>query len=167
MNNMKRFIFLTLIALLFSGCASNPRYTPEKLPPKKIPISYKKGGLNKVRMGQIIESYLGAPYRENGASHNGVDCSGLVVAVYNDYNRMKLPHDNRKLFQLVKQIERDNLEFGDLVFFSDVGWVASHVGIYIGNDRFVHASKSQGVIISSLQEEYFRKGYLGARRVIP
>ena len=158
---------MILAVLFFWGCASNPRYTPEKLPPRKIPISYGKREIDRVRMGQVIESYLSTPFREGGADHAGVDCSGLVVAVYRDYSGMKLPHDSRKLFQLVKQVERNDLKFGDLVFFSDMGWLASHVGVYIGSDRFVHVSKSQGVVISSLQDEYYRKGYLGARRVIP
>lgn len=118
-------------------------------------------------MGQIIESYLGTPYREKGINRAGIDCSGLAVAVYREYKGIKLPHDSRKLFQLVKKVEKDKLEFGDLVFFSDVGWLVSHLGIYIGSDRFVHASKSQGVIISSLQDQYYRRRYLGARRVIP
>ncbi|MCJ7508298.1 MAG: NlpC/P60 family protein [candidate division Zixibacteria bacterium] len=164
---MKRWLIFILSISFFLGCTSSPRYTTEKVHPQEAPVSYGKRKLNKVKMGQIIESYLGTPYYEGGIDRSGIDCSGLVVAVYKDYAGMRLPSDTRKLFQLVSQVERENLQFGDLVFFSDMGWSATHVGIYIGNDRFVHASKSQGVITSSLEEEYYRRGYLGARRVIP
>ncbi|HEX9912423.1 MAG TPA: NlpC/P60 family protein [candidate division Zixibacteria bacterium] len=164
---MKRLLIVILSISFFLGCTSSPRYTTEKVHSKEAPVSYGKRKLDKIKMGQIIESYLGTSFREGGMDRSGIDCSGLVVAVYKDYAGMRLPGDTRKLFQLVSQVERENLQFGDLVFFSDMGWSATHVGICIGNDRFVHASKSQGVIISSLEEEYYRRGYLGARRVIP
>ncbi len=162
---MTKAACLALILLL--GCASNPRYTSEKLPAGKAMLSTKSGKINKVKMGQVIESYLDIPYKENGENRTGVDCSGLVVAVYREYAKIRLPHDTKKLFQLVKQVDKDDLQFGDLVFFSDIGWMVSHVGIYIGNGRFVHSGKNQGVIISFLQDEYYGRRYLGARRVIP
>jgi lipoprotein Spr len=66
----------------------------------------------------------------------------------------------------VNKLDRENLSFGDLVFFTEDGFTPFHVGIYIGDNRFVHSSSSQGVIISSLEEKYYAKRYLGGRRVI-
>lgn len=117
-------------------------------------------------MSYIIDSYLGTPYRKKGTSRLGIDCSGLVVEVYRRYSGINLPHDTKRLYKLVKKIKKKNLLYGDLVFFSFESREISHVGIYIGEGEFVHASESQGVIISSLDEEYYSKSYLGARRVI-
>jgi len=126
-----------------------------------------KSKIDKAKMGKIIDSYLGAPYQFGGKTKTGIDCSGLVVQVYKQYAGFNLPHDTKKLYRLVKHIDRDDLVYGDLVFFSD-GWFSiSHVGIYVGDGKFVHSTKGFGVIVSSLDEDYYRKRYRGARRVIP
>ncbi|KPL00995.1 MAG: hypothetical protein AMJ91_02265 [candidate division Zixibacteria bacterium SM23_73_3] len=126
-----------------------------------------KSKIDKAKMGKIIDSYLGAPYQFGGKIKTGIDCSGLVVQVYKQYAGFNLPHDTKKLYRLVKHIDRDDLVYGDLVFFSD-GWFSiSHVGIYVGEGKFVHSTKGFGVIVSSLDEDYYRKRYRGARRVIP
>ncbi len=115
-------------------------------------------------MNYIIDSYLGTPFKKNGTSRHGIDCSGLVVEVYRRYAGIKLPHSTKKLYALTRI---KNLLYGDLVFFSLNSEEASHVGIYIEGGRFVHASDSRGVIISSLDEDYYSKEYVGARRVVP
>lgn len=118
-------------------------------------------------MRRIIESFLGVPYQLGGETKAGMDCSGLVVAVYKQYAGFKLPHDTKKLHKLVKNVDKGDLSYGDLVFFSN-GWLsASHVGIYIGEGKFVHSTEDLGVIVSSLDEDYYKKRYIGARRVIP
>nr|NIM96868.1 hypothetical protein [candidate division Zixibacteria bacterium] len=83
------------------------------------------------------------------------------------YDGFKLPRETKKLYQLVKRVAKDDLVFGDLVFFSDGWFSVSHVGIYVGDGRFVHSSEELGVIVSSLDEDYYKKRYRGARRVIP
>jgi len=165
---MRRPLAYLFAFLVVFNCAAYPIYRPPGQRPKKKPIpAAKKSKINKQKMGYIIDSYLGAPYREKGSSRLGIDCSGLVVEVYKRYSGINLPHDTKRLYKLVKKIKKKNLLYGDLVFFSFDSDEVSHVGIYIGESKFAHASRSQGVIISSLAEKYYSKSYIGARRVVP
>jgi cell wall-associated NlpC family hydrolase len=116
-------------------------------------------------MREIIGGYLGTSYRSGGYGKLGIDCSGLVYAVYRDLDNRHLPPSTKKLFNTLRRVSYRDLRYGDLVFFSLNGKVASHVGLYVGDNKFVHASKKRGVIISSLAEEYYRQSYVGARRV--
>lgn len=168
------FLVLLLSVLLFTACMPQPRYTSQSVEKKKSQVilpkqsrEKSKSKIDKAKMGKIIDSYLGAPYQFGGKTKTGIDCSGLVVQVYKQYAGFNLPHDTKKLYRLVKHIDRDDLVYGDLVFFSD-GWFSiSHVGIYVGDGKFVHSTKGFGVIVSSLDEDYYRKRYRSARRVIP
>ncbi|HLW60220.1 MAG TPA: NlpC/P60 family protein [bacterium] len=116
--------------------------------------------------GDIVRmayQYLGRPYQWSGVGNYGFDCSGLVARVFAAFGRL-VPHTSFGQYQAGRLIPREQLNPGDLVFFHTYGTGASHVGIYIGEDRFIHAS-SRGVIISSIEEPYFRARYLGARRL--
>lgn len=150
----RKSILVILSFFLIIGCASYPRYTTE-YPSHPAP----RGKIDEMKMTRIIEPYLGQPYSR-------YDCSALVREVYYKYSGIRLPANTDKLFRLVKKVEKNELFFGDLVFFSEDGFNPSHVGIYIGNNQFVHSSSSNGVVISSLKERYYSRGYLGARRVI-
>jgi cell wall-associated NlpC family hydrolase len=111
-------------------------------------------------------SYRGVKYRFGGATPAGFDCSGFVMYVYNKHG-IKLPRTADIQFKAGKPIKgKKDLKPGDLVFFETYEKGASHVGIYQGNDKFVHASSSRGVTISGLSEAYYAKRYLGARRVL-
>lgn len=111
-------------------------------------------------------SYKGVKYRFGGATPAGFDCSGFVMYVFNKHG-IKLPRTADIQFTVGKPIKaKTDLKPGDLVFFETYEKGASHVGIYHGNDKFVHASSSRGVTLSGLSEEYYAKRYLGARRVL-
>jgi len=179
----RNFLLVTWLSLILISCAAQPRFCPE--PPEQnkekgirekeiqrteeaqTVYSEKQSNLDRDKMGKIIDSYMGSPYKRGGETKGGMDCSGLVVAVYRQYSGFKLPHDTQKLFKLVKRIDKENLAYGDLVFFSDGWFRVSHVGIYLGEGKFVHSLEDFGVIVSSLEEDYYKKKYLGARRVIP
>ena len=110
-------------------------------------------------------SLRGAPYRNYGADPSGFDCSGFVQYVFKQYGRA-LPREVREQFRVGKQIARDRLEPGDLVFFTTVSSGASHVGIAIGGDQFVHAPSSTGVVrVERLSSSYWSPRFLGARRM--
>lgn len=114
---------------------------------------------------QVIK-YLETPYKYGGNTENGIDCSGFTLQVFEKSTGIKLPRSAREQYEVGEKVEREDLSFGDLVFFntrrrSNPG----HVGIYIGDDQFIHSSSSLGVTISSLQEPYYKKRYVGARRV--
>jgi len=119
--------------------------------------------------GKIIAtalSFRGVKYRYGGATPTGFDCSGYVMYVYNRHG-IKLPRTADIQFKAGKSIKgKKDLKPGDLVFFETYEKGASHVGIYQGNDKFIHASSSRGVTVSGLSEAYYSKRYLGARRVL-
>jgi NlpC/P60 family len=110
-------------------------------------------------------SLRGAPYRLGGIDPTGFDCSGFVRYVYQQHG-MAMPREVREQFRVGKSIDRDRLEPGDLVFFSTVAPGASHVGIMIGGDQFVHAPSERGVVrVENLSSQYWASRYIGARRV--
>lgn len=114
-----------------------------------------------------VRSWLGAPYRYGGHSKQGTDCSGMVMEVFKAVYGKSIAHNSADIYNKhCKKIKRDQLSEGDLVFFSFVkSGKISHVGIYIGDNKFVHASSSKGVIISDLTSRYYEKGYVGSGRV--
>jgi cell wall-associated NlpC family hydrolase len=113
-----------------------------------------------------VISYLGTPYEYGGNTREGIDCSGFTARVYQSGAETMLPRSAKEQFALGASIAESDLEFGDLVFFNTTGQRPSHVGIYIEDDLFAHASVSQGVTFSSLESTYYRKRFVGARRVV-
>jgi cell wall-associated NlpC family hydrolase len=110
-------------------------------------------------------SLRGTPYRLGGDDPNGFDCSGLVQYVYQQHG-VPMPREVREQFRVGKTIERGRLEPGDLVFFSTVAPGASHVGIMIGGDQFVHAPSERGVVrVENLSAQYWASRFVGAKRV--
>jgi len=116
-----------------------------------------------MKLLQFIEDWYGTKYRYGGSTKQGVDCSffssNLVNAVFN----ISIPRTASEQYQQAEHIQKTDLHTGDLVFFNTRGGV-SHVGVYLSNDKFVHASTSSGVVISSLNEDYYSKRFVGAGR---
>lgn len=113
---------------------------------------------------QSAAEFLGRPYRF-GSEGTAFDCSGFVRTVFARIG-IELPHSAREQFSLGERVGRQDLEPGDLVFFRTYRRTASHVGIYVGDDKFVHAATRGGQVqVDSLNEAYYARRYLGARRV--
>lgn len=111
------------------------------------------------------KTYIGVPYRFGGTSPKGFDCSGFTQLVFLE-NDIKLPRTAAEQFQIGKVIKKNNLQKGDLVFFETYKKGPSHIGVYIGEQKFIHASSANGVTISSLNNSsYWQSRYLGAKRV--
>lgn len=107
----------------------------------------------------------GKPYRYGGNNPAGFDCSGLVQYSYGRAG-LKLPHGTRELLKASQPIKQSQLQQGDLLFFNEDGKASSHVGIYIGNDRFVHApSTGKRVHVSEMNQPHWRRHFAGARRL--
>ncbi len=111
------------------------------------------------------EHWVGTPYRLGGTSQHGVDCSALVQNVFAETFRLNLPRTTREQVREGSPVARDELVPGDLVFFRPPG-AYRHVGIFIGDGRFLHASSSRGVMISKLDNSYWRRYYWQARRAL-
>jgi len=111
----------------------------------------------------------GVDYRRGGRSHQrGFDCSGLVAHVYREAYGLALPHNSKAQSELGLAVDRFDLLPGDLVFFNTLGSRFSHVGIYVGEGRFIHAPKEGAVVrTESLQARYWAARYDGARRIVP
>lgn len=115
-------------------------------------------------------SLVGSPYRLGGTSpETGVDCSGFVGHVFKQAAGVLLPRDSRAMSEAAQPLAQNELRPGDLVFFNTLNRAFSHVGIYLGDDRFVHASSSRtgSVMVSNLNDRYWRERFDGARRVVP
>ncbi|MFC0214083.1 NlpC/P60 family protein [Paenibacillus chartarius] len=110
-----------------------------------------------------VEDYLGVPYVWGGTKPDGFDCSGFVQYVYRQHG-VELPRTSREMYTVGDHVRE--LQPGDLVFFRTVGKTTSHVGIYIGDNRFISATTSYGVHVANLYSSYWGPKYVGARRVL-
>lgn len=119
-------------------------------------------------LDRAVRSYLGTPYVWGGETKRGIDCSGLTKRSYQEGAHVGLPRNSRQQWKTGNQVDFANLQEGDLVFFNTMGQGVSHVGMLVDarRSRFIHASSSHGVIEEDLGKDYFRKRYLGARRVL-
>lgn len=111
------------------------------------------------------QRWAGTPYRIGGTSERGIDCSALVRNVFRDTFNLQLPRSTQDQVHEGRPIDRQELQAGDLVFFRPPG-AYNHVGIYVGDGYFLHASTSQGVIISSLNNSYWQRHYWQSRRAL-
>jgi len=113
------------------------------------------------------ENKIGSTYVYGDTGKEGYDCSGLVYSIYNDELGISIPRASFSQSTCGKQVSKSDLQEGDLVFFNTTGNGVSHVGIYIGGGKFIHASSGQGkVVTSSLSEEYYEDTYVNATRVL-
>jgi len=117
------------------------------------------------KLYDYITQWWGTPYRIGGSSLDGIDCSGFVKGLFSDTYSIQLPRTSREQANFSQEISKESLQEGDLVFFHQRKGI-SHVGIYLSNNKFVHASTSMGVVISDLNEPYWNKRFVKAGRII-
>lgn len=123
-------------------------------------------GLAKQEIMDNIMDWIGTPYLFGGNTRRAIDCSAFVREIYHSTGNIMLPRTAREQNTVGTKVSRAKLEFGDLVFFNTRrGVYVSHVGIYLGDNLFAHASSRYGVTISSLESEYYNKRFIGSKRL--
>ncbi len=169
---MKKTLYLLFpaaVAVLLSSCRSTPVYRGDGINCSGgawSEISSSGGGPRTSTdnsMMDEIESWMGTPYAYGGESRSGVDCSGFTRAVYSSVN-IEIPRTASQQAADARTVTPSNLQFGDLIFFNTSGSGISHVGIYIGNGFFAHASSSRGVVRESLAKQYYADRIVSAGR---
>ena len=112
-------------------------------------------------------SQTGVKYKYGGiAPDSGFDCSGFVRYVFQQAANLTLPHGARAISQVGTKISKDELQPGDLVFFNTLRSVTSHVGIYVGNNRFIHSPSAGGTVsVTDMNDAYWAKRFTGARHI--
>lgn len=140
------------IAILIVGCSSSK-------------LSHSTTSSRIAALIDEAESHLGTAYCSGGTTRDCFDCSGFVIACFVSIG-IPLPRTSRDIAAFGFEIDRDELQPGDVVVFRTSGREINHVGIMVDAEQFIHASTSRGVIVSALNESYWKRSYVGARRVL-
>jgi cell wall-associated NlpC family hydrolase len=124
-----------------------------------------KGDEKADEIGKSAAEFLGTPYRFGGEGANGIDCSSFVQQVFRE-NQITLPRTAREQMKVGSEVAAGDLRKGDLVFFHTYASYPSHVGIYLGDGKMIHASSAKGeVTVSNMNTDYYRSRFLGAKRL--
>lgn len=181
---MRLFVTTIILLMFLSGCAIQkskavlPSHrdkdyksrTKDDDTSKKSDTQTSSGTTSKVStkttsLKKAADSYLGVRYKYGGTTRKGIDCSGLIWRVFLDVGHKDFQRtSSTELYKMGKSVSRTSLKQGDLCFFGP-GRKVNHVGIYMGNNKFIHASSSKGVTYSSLDNVYWRPRIIGFRRL--
>lgn len=165
---MRVLTIITILLLAVVGCTPNPRYRKERvMTPRETVVDPGRMTTSEyLRFGLILQRHLGKPYKGSSKWEEGLDCSKFTSEVFREFKRTNLPRTVALQVREGKEVPRNRLRYADLVFFRTERNRISHVGVYIGNNEFIHASTSRGVIISNLSEKYWAERYASARRIL-
>ncbi|MFC6103431.1 C40 family peptidase [Olivibacter domesticus] len=118
------------------------------------------------KLYQFVYDWIGTPYRLGGKTKKGIDCSKFAYEVYEKVFNTSIGNNSRNIYTQVDPINKSELKPGDLVFFKIRSRSITHVGVYLGDRKFAHASTSRGVMISNLDEAYWRRYYFNGGRML-
>jgi lipoprotein Spr len=158
----KIFLFFLLVSFFAISCRPSARYRANH-----ETLEQPEQTLDSSNLDNYVHQWLKSPYKFGGMNKNGVDCSGFTLRVMGDVYHIKIPRTAEDQYKDGRKVSDGRRRDGDLVFFRNVrGRGIDHVGVYLGKNKFAHASTKEGVIISDLAEEYYSKRYVGACRYI-
>ncbi len=161
------FLLIATLTVLTSCKTTAPNLDYQSIAKAALITGIELGPQDNHKLYINSAQWIGTPYRNGGKARSGVDCSGFTQQIYSSTFRKNLKRNTEGQLKQVKKIRKSNLQEGDLVFFSNqyskrkVG----HVGIYLKDGYFIHASSSKGVMISHLQEDYYKKHWLSGGRL--
>jgi cell wall-associated NlpC family hydrolase len=159
-----KYVFLLVLSIYLFSCGGG-KTTVAKNKGNYIVDKYAeilqapKSDIKNVKLYSFIDDWYGSIYKYGGLSKSGVDCSGFCNVLYSEVYNKQIQRTTSQLSKKINKTSKSNLKEGDLVFFNISKKKNSHVGVYLKNNRFVHASSSKGVIISSLDNPYYKKTY--------
>jgi len=163
---MKLLLLVLTALLLLSGCSSKkvskPTHKAKKTAPK---TEYTGNWINKA-LSKEYAKWDGVPYKYGGTSRKGIDCSSLMQILYRDAFGLQIPRTTKNQAKIGYKIKKNSSREGDLVFFK-TGWNTRHSGIIVEKGKFIHSSTKYGVMISSLNNPYWKSKYWQTRRVLP
>jgi len=164
----KQWLIVAILALTLSGCGTFKSGPTKSFNYGRLPDFSKEvsAGLEDISIAAI--GLVGTPYRWGGNTPaGGFDCSGLIVYVHQNVKRVKLPRTTDLMAKVGRSLEDQPPAPGDLVFFNTTGASHSHVGIYVGKGRFVHAPSTGGTVrLEEIRSPYWAQRYTEARRVV-
>ncbi len=181
-SNVQNFILSTSkinvlmlgLALTFSSCHHKKnvedKITIKSTPNSKVTIVAEKLSVSEKevrhkKLYSFVSDWYGTPYKYGGCDKGGIDCSCFTGLLYKKVYGVTVGRNTSLIFKEAEHIKTSHLREGDLVFFNAGTKDVSHVGVYLKDNKFVHASTSKGVMINDLGETYYKKYYYGAGRV--
>jgi cell wall-associated NlpC family hydrolase len=163
---MHKLLVLYVCVALLAGCSSAPYKAHTDTSASVSGVRIDLSDEHKVRqiLNQQYDDWRNVKHRMGGMSRKGIDCSGLVYQTYRTKLGVELPRSTENQSKIGLAVKQEQLRAGDLVFFK-TGVFTRHVGMYIDEGKFLHVSSSNGVMVSNLEDSYWRSAYWKARRV--
>lgn len=168
-RKIKHIVNLSLLGLLLTlnACMTTaPSYDYQALAKAALQLGVDIEMQDNHRLYIESSKWIRTPHRLGGNNQNGIDCSGFTQHIYKKVYKKKIPRSSQQQYRKAHKVSKAKLKEGDLVFFSAARSKKqiSHVGIYLKNNLFIHTSSSQGVIVSSLNETYYRRNWVSGGR---
>lgn len=171
-----RFIIIISVLgvlLLSSSCRTRKELTTSEKAIKKPALTLKyakllnvdEGKIENIKLYTFINDWYGVKYKYGGKTKKGVDCSGFTSQLYRDVYEIPLNGTASSIFYQCQPIIKGNLKEGDLLFFKIENENVNHIGVYLQNNKFVHASVKKGVMIDDLNEPYYKKYFYKAGKI--
>ena len=128
-------------------------------------LGVSKGNISDRKFYAFIDEWYGTCYQYGGKTKKGIDCSGFTIILYKEVFGKELSGTSSSIYNQCKKVSKEELKEGDLVFFKIESKDISHIGIYLQNNKFVHATTKAGIIINDLGEDYYKKYFTGGGRI--
>lgn len=169
---------IAFFSLLLTSCGSHKELSKSEekssnttSSSKKITKKYaellgvEERDIDNAKLYAFIDEWYGTPYKYGGKNKSGIDCSNFSAQLYSTIYHKTLTGSSASIFKQCKSVSRNDLREGDLVFFKIENNEISHIGIYLQNNKFVHATTKKGVMINDLNEAYYKKYYFKGGRI--